>query len=503
MFILFGALVALTVSKNHRGQTFRAIAIVLPVALVTRIGVDWLLGSRYPLSFFASYLPGDSDPSPSFDAGFSIVQESNGPVELGALEIGLDSLWPYFVLALIFYLPPWLYSLKRLASGKGEQNLQMGLFAVSTAALGMLAVSWAFGIRATMVGDDHTERILMRYSEFLIPLVLVILSLLISRERVTDNSWLFGATPIFLGVIAVFAGGLSGLSIQASDSLIVSSLSGFFLWQLMIAVGLAVLFYSARAKTQATTYVAASVLTAGLVITSSVHMSGMGQFYVDERESYAEIVQATKELGEEDIVFIANRRAVASYLLLTTGEFEAHYGLIGGYSEVPESWLSGFDYALIAQEIYPPRDSQELLSRGTNSLYKLRSSPSIYEDIYTESPAVEEFGNAGVITEWGYWVDGGQTEILFKETLSPGSRVIVSVIRHQETQESSIELVINNEESLVAELPNAGEIYELELKVGTSGMQSLDLNYSDAYQVIGNEGMGFYTFGIGTVRVLQ
>ena len=501
IFIVALVLGTLVMGRNF-ARNIQISVIVVVLSAVTRPLADWLLGSNHPFTFLASYWRGPSDPRPAFDAKFPL--QSEGPQE-GApmlVEAAADSLPGYFIVACIFYLPTWLYSIRRLLSRKTPPtNLQLALFLVSSTALGMLVVSWAFGVYVTLAGDDHSERLLLRYSEFLVPLTFVFLAWVVFREPTADNSWLFGATPLFFGVIGIFLGGLGGIDLQAADSLLLTSLSGFFLWQLLVIIGLAALFWATRARERSLVPISAGMLAVGLFITTHTHMNGMGKFYIEESASYSPIIEEVKMLESENIVFVSNRRAIAAQLLLRSGKFNAQYGLVGGYSEIPAEWLEEFDYALLSKEIYPPATSRELHTEGVNSLYKLRSRPSIAQDLYTTSPQVADFSNVGVVTEWGYWVDGQNTKLTFEQTIPEGSQVVIRVIRHQETSDSNLLITVNGDEALEATLENPGELYELTLTVGELGMKDLTLSYQDAFTVIGGMGLGTFSFGMGSVDV--
>ena len=502
--LLIGLVLGSAIIRRNLLENVRVALVVTLTSVLTRPMLDWTLGSNHPFSFFASYLGGISDPRPSFNANFpSETAGIAGGSASTLFETAIGSLLGYLIVACIFYLPPWLYSLRRLLSkSSSATNLQLVLFALSTAALGMLAISWAFGVRVTLAGDDHSDRMLLRYSEFLVPLVFVFLAWVVYKERSVDSSWAFGVLPVFVGIVGVLVGGLEGIDLQAADSLLFTSLSGFFLWQILVLLGIVLLFLSSRSKGKKLVVSSSVTLAAGLLITSHLHMNGMGQFYVEESESYSFIIEEAKDIGSENFVFVSNRRAIASQMLLRSGKFDAKYGLIGGYSEIPSEWLEEFDYAVISQEIYPPADSREIASFGVNSLYELRSEPSISDDLYASSPHVERFSNIGVVTEWGYWVDGRETTVKFRENLSAGTQVVLTVIRHQETENSRLELLVNGNEEIQASLDTPGEVYELTLTAGEQGIQDISINYSDSFNVIGGTGMGVFSFGLGQVDVI-
>lgn len=501
--ILVSALALLQTIRDRGNRSEWAwIGALAAAPVLIRITIDFLLGTNFPLSLFASYLPGPADSTPSFQFQFpDVTYESQYDSDLTGLA--LSTVVPYFAVAALIYLPPLLFSLRALIHEKGQNALANSAFLASFVALGMHFVAWAFGLRATLAGDYHGDRILMRYSEFLVPFSLVLLVAMISKmDDKRKNWWIYGLVPLAMGALAIVLGALTGVSLNAADSLLIFSFSGFFGWQLLVATGLGLLFLGARFTGKPVRTVGALTLTAGLLATSWTHNFGMSNYYVEESRSYSTILESARALGEVDLLVIGSKRAVVAHLLMQSGNYDAKYALIGGYNQIPADFVSDFDYAIVHEEIYPPNHSTEIVSSDVTTLYRLNTDSTLEDALYAESPDVSNFSSIGVPTEWGYWVRGQATTVTFNEKLQPGSAVTLEVIRHQSTIVDEMGVRVDAEQPIPLLLEEAGKIYEIQLNVGQNGMDSITLTFDDAFRVEGALGMQYYSFGISRVRVV-
>lgn len=495
------------VNKVRLKQAIIGPLIVLASALVLRVVIAFLSGDANPLALFNGYL-GQGDELPSFVDPFPIARPEveSSPESLFGAAL-LATALPYAVVAAFLFAPPLVAGIYFLLKDEEKENPGLpGLVIFSSAAFGMLVVSYLFGAYATSLGDDHTDRILLRYSEFLVPLAWLYLIFTLSKlSHSSKTLWLASSIPFLMGAGATAFGGLSGAKLQSTDSVLLFSFSGWAGWYWMLVIGGAGLL--ALAKWRSTTLLTTSVaiFASGFAATSILQLEEQSRFHLQESESRSPIFSALEGVSGEDVIIIGSKRAEVAALLLESGKLDAKYALVNGYSEVPQSWIRNYDVAVVSTEIYPPSDSREIASTadGTISVFELRASAgTIADELYAESPQVASFSSVGVVTDWGYWVDGHVTTVQFLSNLKPSSRVVVELIRHQSTEIEGLMVVVGGEELPIA-LPGAGTMYEVELTVGTEGLDSLDISYEDSVEIAYSEGMGKFSFGLGRIRVFD
>lgn len=493
------------VNKVRLKQAVIGPLIVLASALVLRVVIAFLSGDANPLALFNGYL-GQGDELPSFVDPFPIARPEveSSPESLFGAAL-LATALSYAVVAAFLFAPPLVAGIYFLLKDEEKENPGLpGLVIVSSAAFGMLVVSYLFGAYATSLGDDHTDRILLRYSEFLVPIAWLFLVFTISKLSNTSKTlWIISSVPFVFGALALVSGGLRGAILQSTDSQLLFSLSGWAGWYWMLVIGGVGLFAATKWAGPALLTSTVTLFAVAFAATSVLQIEEQSQFHLEESEIRSSILEAVDGIDGEDLIFVGSKRAEVAALLLQSGKFNAKYALVNGYSQIPASWISKYQVAVISTEIYPPGDSKAIESTedGKISVYELRAEDGAIEDVLmSASPSVASFSDIGIITDWGYWVDGQSTTIVFDTGVKSGQSVIIEVIRHQSTDIEEMAIRIDDQE-LGISLPSGGTIYEIELTAGETGISSLSIAYEDSVRIDFTEGMNNFSFGLGRVTV--
>ena len=506
VFIIFFAVLAiafmLIVTKDVGWKTISLSLLSPAVAVMTRVIIELIFSSRNPLDFFGRYL-GYGDSLPSFTDPFPIKKPGEGQAQIVTVESALiESFVPYFVVALIFYLPPLIIGIAlAIRRSKELEREHVALIIFSAAATGMLLVSFLFG-GLVSPGDDHSDRLLLRYSEFLLPLTWLFLIATMAKEKAArSRTGLLGLIPFLTGALGVIFGGLESVTLSTTDSLILFSLSGSAIWFFLFLIGGTGTLLQASVSNRVVLTSSVSVLSIALLITSYSEIVRQSDFFVGEADNWAPIFDATQNLEANEIVFVGSKRATVASLLLSSGKLNSKYGLVNGYSELPRDWIEEYKYAVISSEIYPPRDSREIANSTDKSvtLYELRSESGIYNDLFLESSKVEKFTSIGIVTDWGYWVDGPESTISLKSAIPNGESISLQLIRHQLTRQEDLQIVLDSGEAIPINLPVAGRLYEAELTAGADGISSITISYKDSVKIGYVEGMEDYSFGVGKI----
>ena len=136
-------------------------------------------------------------------------------LELTLQQFGLHFLAMGFLLA-----PAWYVFFSTKFSVKSSMA-ELALFSIGT----MMIVISAFGAYATTTGDDHTDRVLLRYYEFLIPIV-YLGAYQVLKQKHPDGILKYVLFGVFLlSSVLISANGIAGIEPKLSDS---SYLLGIF-----------------------------------------------------------------------------------------------------------------------------------------------------------------------------------------------------------------------------------------------------------------------------------
>ena len=171
-------------------------------------------------SLFARFLSliGQSgrEPSTGGSEGESIAAQPTASfLELTVQQFGLHFLAIGFLLA-----PAWYVFFSTKFSVKSSMA-ELALFSLGT----MMIVISAFGAYVTTTGDDHTDRVLLRYYEFLIPIV-YLGAYQVLKQKHPEGILKYVFFGVFLlSAVLISANGIAGTEPKLSDS---SYLLGIF-----------------------------------------------------------------------------------------------------------------------------------------------------------------------------------------------------------------------------------------------------------------------------------
>lgn len=186
------------------------------------------------------------------------IEGSSGGFQF--LEFTVQQFGLHFM-ALGFLLAPAWYVFFATRFSVSSAVSELALFSLAT----MMIVISAFGAYVTVTGDDHSDRILLRYYEFLIPIVLLGALKVLQKTKPTGilKFVLFGVFATSTLLIA--SNGIGDADMKLSDS---SYLLGIFdnldlLWLYSAAVIASLLFILAS-PTRAADYVAITLIVATL-----------------------------------------------------------------------------------------------------------------------------------------------------------------------------------------------------------------------------------------------
>ena len=182
---------------------------------VTLFGGYGSVESLFARFFSLIGLSGDDTPTSGSDGESISTQSTASFLELTVQQFGLHFLAMGFLLA-----PAW-YVFFATKFSVNSSMAELALFSLGT----MMIVISVFGAYVTTTGDDHTDRVLLRYYEFLIPIV-YLGAYQVLKQKHPEGILKYVFFGIFLlSAVLISANGIAGTEPKLSDS---SYLLGIF-----------------------------------------------------------------------------------------------------------------------------------------------------------------------------------------------------------------------------------------------------------------------------------
>lgn len=481
-------------SRTHRVFSLKAFAGFLVTGLLIRSLVAFSISGPPGLDPLGVYADVSSS---GISTVFGNLAETSLVGEKPISSILLDFFPNYLMVAaflIYFGLRPFIFSLTGLRSGKSNELAKTAMvFWTIGLALGLAVASWIFAALITSTGDDHNGRILLRYFEFLIPLILGLwIWEAAANKGKTRQNWILAVEA--LSILYLFwyiaSGQISTVMFQPSDNLwLLSFIDGQSTIGLLVALMVVVLVVRSLTKLGPAAIAVTLVFTAGsgLALTTN-----LGKYY-SEQSPYGEIGQSLTGLGlaEDQVIFAGIDRVRMSTVQMTSMYVSSSF--IG---QEPFDQVSAEDkrYLVAYGEVYPEGEAGMIFKDGQIAVFDFEKSSSHHLEF------VEFVNNdhVGVITSWGVWAQGSEMAIDLTELQSSGVTTL-GLTRHPETTNELVLIhVVETSETIEVSLEEAGKIYTVQLALSRDA-KTIVLKYSD---VAATDAQGSQTeFGIGLAGV--
>lgn len=329
----------------------------------------------------------------------------------------------------IFGVPVILISLRVFAISSAESKSELnhhdrlGVLSVASS-LALLVMAVIFAMYVTSLGDDHSNRVLFRYVDFAyIPISIAALSFVKerpSRRGYSRIALLVFSTSAAAGLFLAFA---SDVKFNVADSTLLT----FFIEhpEAWFVGNLALVIPWGRAALKKWIFVP---ITSVIVVFLVNFIASVGNHF-NADQGYLEQAKlldlSTQELSHT--VFIGTDQFTISSTMMELGAYDSRQVLVAPFSEIdPEAFGNNAKYlVLVGSTDVVFMDAKPIMSSPELSLFHAVSRERVF------SPdGVANISGIGVLTDWGYWVDGASTRIEFSEGLSPGDNIALSIRFH-------------------------------------------------------------------------
>lgn len=406
------------------------------------------------------------------------------------LQILFSQLPLYGFFALIYLLlasPAILRFLDKESREQISSENSVGLVLMPVLALGMLGMSWMFSAWVTLGGDDHSGRVLLRYSEFLLPLLAIAALSSFGDIRGRTRTVLISVTSLF-GVLALgftLFGGFDRVIFQASDQTLFLSL--FDGPALILAFILILAFFAMSASFSRTLQITSMV---SILLVLAVSFSTLAQSltrYYTVQSQFGMPGEIARDYGveQDQIRFYGDDRIQLTTAMLKGGFLRSDLRLQSAYSTFSPDELK---YALVTTEVYPDSSNFDVVwTDEFRALYAFGEDKK-YPGVDLGPAGIGSVNTSDVLrTPWGYWLTEAKSTIDLPDPLDGETQLILTASRNELTSDPNVTIVFEGTEfTFDFELPVASEIYELAF-APPEGTKAISLEYSGGIRIDSNK----------------
>ena len=498
--LLIGAVVYMLLSltqleKGKMGKRLAQTMAFLGLTLAFRTLIAIALGDRQPFSLFGSYSQvveaPDQNPTPG-----------NGVFPEGQLSL-VSYLWkflpdylPMIFLILILSLPlvaTWRF--KRSKEGVKESQLSIFVTVAAVSAIGYAIASWLFAGLVSIQGDDHSDRILLRYSEFLLPILTLgpIVASRATRSPATSRALAFLSLAASAYILFYFLSGAAGaVNYKPSDSSIFLALANNPLFLGLFVILLLVAPAQYFVGKNGGLYAGIAFATLIIFANSNLHFD-LGRYFSFESDFRENAIQVNEIVGDKCVVFASRTRVEPTSVMFTSSRLNDPLELVPGYSQVD---YDRCDFIAAFGQIFPQSASDIRLSNDQLVLYE---KSNIYTSQVEIGSGVLNVEMLGPQTSWGFWLSNESTEITFEETVEE-SEVVLGLVRHEFTDVLQVQVAFEVggklQDPINFEIPEGGPIYEVSFRA-PKGTSSLKITYSGQVDIDLLPAGNFRNYGLG------
>lgn len=326
---------------------------------------------------------------------------------------------------------------------------------------GVSAIILAFQVFVTLSGDIHTDRMLLRHFEFVFPMLL---ATLLSRQNFSNRN--AKSNPVVLVAIlaALFLFPLAPYSPNLSDSVLLYGYTGNrFLFVILLALVALSWFYAKK-----TIWV-----SSGIVVLSFLG-SALSQPQLAYRNEYSQIEQTVDsyislEAADSIPVIVSYRKQDAASFLFLVNRGLGSYSVATRNDELID--LGALDrtkdYLIIGNLEVLGGEGFVALEPGYSRLYPALGSQVEGQSLFQSGLEVSSV--APIPTQNGYGpIIRSNSVIRLQEPLSPGERLKLSLLGHDESFGGETLVISLGGQRLSLAIPRFAEIQEFYLEFPNS-----------------------------------
>lgn len=325
----------------------------------------------------------------------------------------------------------------------------------------MVLVIAAFAAMVTLMGDDHSNRLLLRYYEFLLaPLAIAAIAVAKHSSKSNAISIIAGAGTAIIGALGFLIWFPSLRTLFADSPIMMGVTSSEFAGGLavVIAIGLGVAA-SLSGNTRMTTVgslVIASLVFFGFSSVNRLHAQASTISEVDSAGIFARDYLAAAD--PSTIHFVGTNRQLTLASIFWLDKPGVNHTLVGPFEKLPSQQIpDGTEWIMTFGGVRVDVTPRFAINGQGWSLLNVSSSEKHYFSQAMQQTDVASVSGLGPITNWGQWLTDQSAQIRFKEPIAPGAQMQLEVLVTPSGAGQRIELRLGDGVTYL-DLPESGTI---------------------------------------------
>lgn len=451
----FFVFLALVVISMRARSLWPSILIFLPGMIMSRLVIGLAIGGPSSINLMGSYFlffP-NLQPVGSRNAGSLFVDEykfqelPNESSESLVWEALWLSLPGYLVAAIAVFGAAFALVMHRLGAGDRMHGIDKFVAVVVVAGILMLLFSWVFGAYVSGGGDDHSDRALLRYSEFLVPISMgYVLYELWREDRSSLSTRVMAAALLIAPTLIISSGAVDGLTLFISDSTVFAGFVKFGLVYLLFSAVVGALLVL-HMKSQVVKKIGSGAGLSLFLIMSVFTLDSFANTYREGtlQNSAAQFL-AGESLDNRSTMYLGVERYRGAAALMIDGRLDQKYTRMPTGSIVSSEQLGNQEQLVTMGDFYFDQSLSLIASEAGVHVLELSRDGGSSVLMNLNAPEVSSLDGVGAQAPWGGLSTEDNVIIRFNETLQPGNVLKIVVIRHPNASSSDYGLEINGTE---------------------------------------------------------
>lgn len=352
------------------------------------------------------------------------------------------------------------------SEGASAEDIRRFLQLVLISLGSMVLVIGAFGAMVTLLGDDHSNRLLLRYYEFLIaPLAIAALAAAKNSSKGNLVTYLVAGAATLIGAFA-FWGWFPSLRPQFADSPIMmgvtaTEFSGGLAVAIAFGLGIAAVLNSKTRLMVLGSLTIFSLLFFGFSSVNRLHAQASSISSFDSAGIFARDYLVAADPAT--IHFVGTNRQLTLASIFWLDKPDVKFTLVAPFESFSAETLpAGTEWVVVFGGAILETTPRFAINGEGWSLVNISSSDKhLFSQSMQDSPIASITG-LGPITNWGQWVLGESSAISFKNLVPAGAKMQMQILVGPNGGGQRVEMSLGDGLTLV-DLPEAGTIATVNL----------------------------------------
>lgn len=330
----------------------------------------------------------------------------------------------------------------------------------------MVLVIAAFAAMVTIMGDDHSNRLLLRYYEFLIaPLAIGAIAVAKHSQKGNIFAWIAGGLTAVIGALG-FLVWFPNLRPQFADSPIMmgvtsTEFAGGLAVALALGLGAAAFLVSKLRLAVLGSLVIFSLVFFGFSSVNRLHGQAATVSPIDSAGIFARDYLATADPAT--IHFVGTNRQLTLASIFWLDKPSVQHTLIAPFEKLSADRIpAGTEWLMTFGGVRVDIEPRFAINGDGWSLLNVGDSNKEYFNQARQDSAIESTSGLGPITNWGQWVAQDGAQIKFKNLIPAGAKMQLEVLVGPTGGGQRIQLSLGDGVTLV-DLPEAGNLVTVNL----------------------------------------